>query len=182
MMTPVIMEILRRHRVMLIIAGLLFIAVGAVYGYLAWYQEPALNEAQATWADLRRRTGITPKKDARQLFRQGQTDLQAIQAKIPQRREFPTLLGRIMEDAATSGVTIGTITYQPKHLKEAPLTAYGVSVAFYGTYAALKSLLADILAFDKLVVVDTVSLENRDYLEEKVTMGLQLTIYLQEGP
>lgn len=167
---------------MLFIVGLLFLAVGVVYGYLAWYQEPALDGAQATWADLRRRTGVTPKKDARQLFRQGQADLQAIQAKIPQRREFPALLGRIMEDAATNNVTIGTITYLPKQLKETPLTAYGVTVAFYGTYAALKSLLADILAFDKLVVVDTVSLENRDYLEEKVTMGLHLTIYLQEGP
>lgn len=164
---------------------LIAVAIGLLLniGLLVWidgHQTQAISSAQVTWNDLRRRLASTGRESVENRFRQGKTDLDAIRERIPEKRQFASLLGDLIENAASSGVTVGPITYKPESIRDEHLLAYVVTISVSGRYAAIKSFLSDQLKKRELLIVDAISLTNSDPYEENVTMNLHMTVYLRE--
>lgn len=180
-MIAALLEILRRKKWLLIA-----VAVGLLLniGLLVWidgFQSPAIQTGQTKWNDLRRRLAGTGRESVESRYSQGKTDLEALQLRIPPKRQFPRILGEILDSAASSGVTVGAISYKPRVVKDEQLLEYGVTIGVSGRYAAIKSFLADQSGSRELLVVEGISLANSDPFEENVTMELHLTVYLREG-
>jgi len=181
-MIQALLEILRQKKRLLLCTGL---ALLLNIGLLVWidgHQSPAIVEAQLKWNDLRRRIAAVGRVSVEKTFKQGKSDLENLKGRIPLKRQFPQLLGEILDAASSSGLSTGNITYKPQTIKdEKQLLSYGVTLSVRGKYAAIKSFLADLLSIRELVVIDSFSLNNSDAYEENVTMDLRLTVYLREG-
>jgi len=180
-MKQLLLELFQEKKRSLILAGALLLLNVVFYAAVNGYQAPALKEAHTKWSDLRTRVAAIERGDVNAQYRQGKADLEKLYTHIPIRRQFPRLLGDILDTAASNGVTIGAITYKPQSIKEQKLLAYGVTMGVSGSYAAVKSFLADMQSSNELTVVENISLTNSDPFEELVVLDLQLTVYLQEG-
>lgn len=143
------------------------------------YQLPVLAELQTKWNSTRLQAAGGGQMDAAALHRQGAADLEALQAKIPEKREFARVLADLLESAAVNAVEIGPISYKPVKIKEEKLLSYQLSVSVNGSYAAVKSYLADLQENPELIVVDAVSFSNSDLYIENVVMDLHITVYLR---
>ena len=72
------------------------------------------------------------------------------------------MLGDILDAAASSAVVTGNVSYKPQAIKDQDLLAYGVSMTVGGSYAAVKSFLADLQKNSELIVIDGIrSLQER---------------------
>ena len=179
-MKQVLLELLRLKKRSLIAIGVLLLSNVVIYALISGYQDSALAEAHIKWGNLRSRVAAADRGDVNVSYRQGKSDLEKIRSMVPLKREFPRVLGDILDAAASSGVATGSITYKPQVLKDEKLLAYAVTMSTSGSYAAVKSLLADLMKNRELVVVDGISLTNSDPYVESVSMELRLTVYLRE--
>ncbi len=180
-MMSALLEIVLLKKRLLIVMGLLLVLNIVIYVVHSSYQLPAIEQAQVKWNDLRRRTSAVGRMDINALYKQGGIDLEQIKGRIPLKRDFPRVLGDILSAASANGVATGGITYKPQIVKDENLQAYGVSMNVAGSYAALKSFLADLQNNREMLVIEKIILTNGDYYEEKVSMDLHLTVYLREG-
>lgn len=180
-MKQVLLELLRLKKRILIAILLLFLTNVALYSIIKVYQDPALVNANTKWSNLRKRVAAADRGDVNVTYGKGKSDLEKLRSMIPLKREFPRVLGDILDAAASNGVATGSITYKPQVLKDENLLAYAVTMSTSGSYAAVKSLLADLQKNHELVVVDGISLANSDPYVENVSMELRLTLYLREG-
>jgi type IV pilus assembly protein PilO len=178
-MKDAILEIIRRKRRLLIAVALLALLTVVLFIVVDGYQVPEIAAAQMKWSELRRQVAVAGRGDITKAYKQGKIDLEILRGRIPPKRQFPRLLGDILEQALSSGVTTGPITYKPRVIKDEGLLAYELAMSVNGRYAAIKSYLADLRKFRELVVVDDFSLTNSDVFEESVTMDLHVTIYLR---
>lgn len=170
----------QKWRILLVIISLLLINV-ILSIVISVYQRPALTELQTTWNNLRRKAAGTSQVDVATLHRQGSEDLEKLKLRIPEKREFARVLSDLYEYASSSAVEIDTISYKPVIIKEEKLLSYQLTFSVSGSYAAVKSYLADLQKNSELLVVDTVSFSNSDLFIENVKMDLHLTVYLREG-
>lgn len=180
-MKQAILELLRQKRLFLIFVGALLLADLILYAVVAYYQKPALSAATKGWDDLRGRVAVIGRGDVGTLYRQGKGDLEKLAVLIPERRQFPRVVGDMLDAAASSNVAMGAITYLPKAVKDENLLAYTLQMSVTGRYAAVKSFLSDMQKNRELIVIDGITLSNQDIFEENVTMELRLTVYLREG-
>jgi type IV pilus assembly protein PilO len=180
-MITALLEIVRQKKWQLIAVALCLLLNIGLLVWIDGYQSPAISVAQPKWNDLRSRLAGAGRESVENKFKQGKTDLDALQARIPLKRQFPRLLGDILDNAASSGVVVGALSYKPQTIKGEHLLAYGVTIGVHGRYAAIKSFLADQLQNREMLVVDGISLSNSDPFEENVTMDLHMTVYLREG-
>lgn len=181
MILQYILEIVRQKwRIISIILALLLLNV-ILSAVISVYQRPLLAELQSKWGSLRHQVARNGKIDAVTLYQQGSADLETLNAAIPEKRYFARVLGDLLEGAAGNAVEIGTISYKPVPLKEEKLLSYQLSFSVNGSYAAVKSYLADLQDNPELLVVDTVSFANNDLFVENVAMNLLITVYLREG-
>lgn len=180
-MKQLLLELIRLKRPWLIALGSLLLLNVALFALIGAWQAPALDRARRAWNDLRGRADALGQGDVTAAYNQGKSDLERLKGMIPARREFPRLLGDIMEAAASSGVSVGGLSYKPQAVRDENLLAYAVTMSVNGRYAAVKSFLADLQGNRELVVIDGVALSNPDPFEENVSMELRLTVYLREG-
>lgn len=180
-MNRILIEILREKKIVISLVLVLVLINIALIIFVGSYQANALAAAQTKWSELRRQNAALGHADAAALYRQGSLDLEKLKTRIPAKREFGRVLSDLLESAASSGVTVGTISYKPVTIKDEELLSYQLSYSVNGSYAAVKSCLADYQKNPELVVVDDISLVNNDAFAESVTMNLHITIYLREG-
>ena len=180
-MIQALLEVLGQKKYLVIAIGVALLLNIILYAVIRGYQSPAISQAQAKANELKHRVALAGPGDVNTVYRQGKIDLEALQKMIPTKREFPGVLGDILDAAASSGVKMGNMTYKPQAIKDQNLLAYSVNTSVGGTYAAVKSFLADLQKNRKLVVIDTVLLTNSDPYEENVTLDLRLTVYLREA-
>ena len=140
-MKQVLLELLRLKKRSLIAIGLLLLSNVVLYALVSVYQESALVKARADWSNLRRRVAAADRGDVNVAYRQGKSDLEKLRSMIPLKRQFPRVLGDILDAAASSGVATGSITYKPQVLKDENLLAYVVTMSTSGSYAAAKKLI-----------------------------------------
>jgi type IV pilus assembly protein PilO len=151
-----------------------------LYAVTAGYLDPRVASLQTSWSDLRQRVAIAGRADVATVYRRGVEDLKKLASRIPAKRQFPRLLGDILDAAASSAVVTGNVSYKPQVIKgHEDLLAYGVSMSVGGSYAAVKSFLADLQKNSELVVIDSAGFSNSNLFEENVVMDLHLTVYLQ---
>lgn len=179
-MKALTLELLRLKRRPLIAVALLSLVTLALSVAVDGYQAPKIAAALTKWSELRRQVALGDQRDVTRVYRQAGVDLDTLRARVAPRRQFARLLGEILEQAASSGVVTGPLSYKPRTIKEEHLLAYAVTMSVSGRYAAVKSFLADMLNSRELVVVEEFSMANSDLFEEKVTMEIHLTVYLRE--
>lgn len=179
-MMSLLREIVRLKRAWLVVIALLFLVTVVLFILVDGSQAPRIAAARTNWSDLRRQAVLAGHADPAAAYGRNRDDLETLRGRIPPRRQFPRVLGEILEQAASCGLNSGRISYQPRAIAEQRLLAYGVSMSVSGRYAAVKNFLAELLGNRELVVVETLSLANADFMEERVTMDLRLTIYLRE--
>lgn len=145
------------------------------------YQWPLITDLQTQWSSMRRQAAQSGTVDAATLYRQGGTDLEKLKERIPEKRQFARVLGDLFEAAASSAVEVGPLSYKPERIKEESLLSYQLSYSASGSYAAVKSYLADLQKNPELIVIENVDFSNSDLFAENVVMNIKLTIYLREG-
>lgn len=180
-MNQILIEILRLKKVAFSIILILIILNVALVVFVNNYQAAGLVTAQTKWSELRRKVASVGRTDSSAMYRQGLDDLEKIKSKIPAKREFGRVLSDLLEDASSSGVTVGSISYKPSIIKDEGLLSYQVSFQVAGGYASIKSYLADLQKNPELIVVDDIALSNNDPFVENVVMDLDITVYLQGG-
>jgi type IV pilus assembly protein PilO len=168
----------QKRRLLITVAALLALNIGLYVGISA-YLAPSIITTQASWNDLRQRVAVAGKADVASVYRRGIDDLKKISTRIPAKRQFPRVLGDILDSAASSGVVTGAVSYKPQVVKGQDLLAYGLSMSVSGSYAAVKSYLADLQKTSELIVLDSITLTNGDLFEENVVMEIRMTVYLQ---
>lgn len=176
-----VLEIVRQKWRFLVVIMAMLLLNAALGLFFSAYLLPSLADLQTRWGSLRQKAVGAGKVDATVLHRQGTEDLEKLKAKIPEKRQFARVLGDLLEAAASSAVEVGTISYKPVPIKEEPLLSYQLSLSASGSYAAVKSYLADLQKNPELIVVDAVAFTNSDLFAENVIMDLRITVYLREG-
>ncbi len=178
-MNQVLLELIQQKKRTLITAALLLLLNIGLYAVVTGYLEPGVITARTTWNDLRQRIAVAGRADVASVYRRGTDDLKKLMTRIPAKRQFPRVLGDILDAAASSAVATGAVSYKPEAVKGQDLLAYGVSMTVSGSYAAVKSFLADLQKNSEMIVIESVNLSKTDLYEENVVMDLRLTIYLQ---
>lgn len=169
---------LQKKRTLIVAVVLLLLNIG-LYALNAGYYEPEIAASQASWTDLRQRVAAAGRADVATVYRRGVDDLKKLASLVPVKRQFPRVLGDILDAAASSAVVTGNVSYKPQTIKGQDLLAYGITMTVGGSYAAVKSFLGDLQKYSELVVIDGFTLSKNDFFEENVVMDLHLTVYLQ---
>lgn len=178
-MKQALLELLHlKKRTLIAVVTLLALNI-VLYAGTAGYLEPKIGELQASWSDLRQRVAVIGRADVATVYRRGGEDLKTLATHVPAKRQFPRVLGDILDAAAASSVVTGNMSYKPQIIKDQNLLAYNISMSVGGSYAAVKSFLSDVQKNSELVVIDGISLSKSDLYEENVILDLRLTVYLQ---
>jgi len=178
-MNQALLELFRQKKRTLIVALVLLLLNIGLYAVAAGYIEPKISTSQALWTNLRQRIAVAGKADVATVYRRGVDDLKKLAPRFPVKRQFPRVLGDILDAAASSAVVTSNVSYKPQAIKDHDLLAYGISMTVGGSYAAVKSLLGDLQNNSEMIVIDGISLSNSDLYEENVVLDLRLTVYLQ---
>lgn len=178
-MKQAILEHIRQYRKLLIAAGILLVLNIAVQAFVSYYLNPKVVSSQVAWNDLRQRIAVAGRADVQTVYLRGLDDVKKLTERIPVKRQFPRVLGDILDAAASSGVATGGVSYRAQPVKEEDLLTYSVSMNVLGGYAAVKSFLSDLQKMHEMVVVEGVNLSNADLFEENVSVDVKLTVYLQ---
>jgi Tfp pilus assembly protein PilO len=179
-MKQALLELLQQKKRTLVVALVMLALNIGLYAAAAGYLEPKVAATQASWNELRQRVAVAGRVDVATVYRRGVDDLNKLTAMVPVKRQFPRVLGDILDAAASSAVITGNVSYKPQTVKgRDDLLAYGISLTVGGSYAAVKSFLADLQKNSEMIVIDGISLSNSDLFEEKVILDLRLTVYLQ---
>jgi len=178
-MNQALLELIQQKKRSLIVAVVLLVFNIGLYAVTAGYLEPKIAVAQASWSDLRQRVAVAGRADVATVYRRGVDDLKKLALRIPVKRQFPRVLGDILDAAASNAVTTGSVSYKPQAVKDRDLLAYGISMSVGGSYAAVKSFLGDLQKNGEMVVIDGITLTKNDLFEENVVLDLRMTVYLQ---
>ena len=106
-MKQTLLELFRQKKGSLIIVGILLLSNIILITLINGYQESALNEAKRKWTDLRNRVAAVERGDVSAAYQQGKRDLEKLETMLPPKRQFPRLLGDILDAAASSGLAMG---------------------------------------------------------------------------
>jgi len=178
-MKQALLDLFQQKKRTLIVAVVLLLLNIGLYAVNAGYLEPKIAASQAAWTDLRQRVAVAGRADVATVYRRGVDDLKKLASRVPVRRQFPRVLGDILDAAASSAVVTGNVSYKPQTIKGQDLLAYSIVMTVGGSYAAVKSFLGDLQKNSELIVVDGVTFSKSDLFEENVVMDLRLTVYLQ---
>jgi type IV pilus assembly protein PilO len=178
-MKQTLLELFLQKKRMLLTAGVLLLLNIFLYALVSGYLEPRVSVSRSSWNDLRQRVAVAGKADVASVYRRGTEDLQKLATRIPAKRQFPRVLGDILDAAASNALVTGAVSYKPQALKEQGLLAYGISMTVGGSYAAVKSFLSDLQKNGEMIVVESINLSKSDLYEENVVLDLRLTVYLQ---
>lgn len=180
-MMPLLLEIARLKKNMLIVVGILLLLNAGLYTGLNFYLEPAVNSVQLKWSDLRRKVAARGHMDVTALYHQGKADLDKLGARLPSKRQFPRVLGDILAAAASNNVTSSNLVYKPELVKDQNLVAYDLTMNVKGSYAGIKSFIADILMIREMVVIDSFMFSQTEATAGNITMNLHLTVFMREA-
>ena len=168
-----------RSRPKLLTSVLLLVVFNiGLYAFATFYQEPRLQKLRQQWMEKRQAAG-SGTRDAATIFRQGTTDLGTWHARIAPKKEFTRFIGSLFDMASNNSLKVGSVSYKPLVVKEDKLLAFTISFSVTGKYAAIKSLIADLMRAKDIMTIDNLSLNNTKQTEEAIDMKVQLTAYFR---
>jgi len=179
-MKQALQELLLQKKRTVIVALVLLLLNIVFYAVAAGYLDPKVTSSQTAGKTLRQRVDVIGKADVATVYSRGVDDLNKFKLRIPLKRQFPRVLGDILDAAASSAVITGNVSYKPQKIKDREdLLVYGLTMSVGGSYAAVKSFLGDLQKNREMIVIDNISLANSSLYEENVVLDLRLTVYLQ---
>jgi hypothetical protein len=178
-MRDVFLGIYRDFKPWLIAIGMLFLLNLSLCSYRGYFQEPDIKRKTGEWNEARGKMASLGQGGVAAVYNRGVEDLAKFRKSIPSRREFPAILGEIMDSASSCGVTTGAISYKPREIKDRNLLLYDISLSVTGQYAGARCYLHKLRASEKLVVVNDIMLSNQDTYKENVSLELKMTVYLR---
>ena len=173
-------EILRMRRNSFLFLGFLLFLNLAAFAYLFFYQKPELARAQSEWLVQReaQATGEEAKGSTAR-YQQGQRDLEAFRERLIPKPAFAGFLKELFETAGRNSLSLKGITYKPEPVQGQGMLAYSIAYTVSGNYGGIKSFLAELSRYRKIVTVDSISLSNTAQTEEAVNLKVQMTAYLK---
>jgi len=176
-----VLVLFRRKRPWLIAIGILLLLNIISFVFIGIFQNPALERKKGVWSEQRKRLDALARGDVTTAYLNAKADLERLQAMIPDKRRFPSLLGQIMDSSSLCSVATDSLTYKPQSIKEQKLLAYEMSMSVSGRYSAVRCFIYEMQTMEQLVVIDGIKLSNEDPYAENVSMELRMTAYLRDG-
>ncbi len=174
-------EIVRQKWKLLVVILLLAMGNGTISYLLSSVQQPHLNELRSKWSTQRNQSAKKGTMDLAARYRQSKDDLTRLKERIPEKGEFARIVGDLLESALANSVEVSTVSYKIVPVKEEGLKSYQLTFSTRGSYAALKSYLADLQQIHELIVVDSVAFVGGDRVSDTVTMNLRVSVYLRSA-
>jgi hypothetical protein len=103
---------LQKKRTLIVAVVLLLLNIG-LYALNAGYYEPEIAASQASWTDLRQRVAAAGRADVATVYRRGVDDLKKLASLVPVKRQFPRVLGDILDAAAPLLPVMSAISPRP---------------------------------------------------------------------
>ncbi len=151
----------------------------AMYLYLSGVKRPQLEETQEkSFAARKALKGGVP-QDAATVYRQGMTDLDTWNKRIPLKRDFARVIGELMASAKQNSLSVGSITYKPSPVKGERQINYTISFGVVGKYGKIKNFISDVSRMRDIVIINNISLNNSKMTEESVDLKLELSVYFR---
>jgi len=140
--------------------------------------ERQLMESQARARGLKQQG--TDTTTPRNIYAQGEKDLETFREAIPEKKDFSELIGDVFALAGRAGLEIDQISYTPKELKEEQLLLYSLSFTVAGSYTQIKKFIFSLEHSPRLIVIDEISFSGaRDKDKEGVKMQIRLSTYFR---
>lgn len=134
------------------------------------------SQAQARLIKQQGADAATP----RNVFTQGEKDLETFRRAIPEKGELSELIGDIFALAGRSGLEIDQIGYAPKELKDEQLLLYSLSFNVAGSYVQIKKFIFSLEHSPRLIVIDAISLSGaKEEQKDNVKMQIRLSTYFR---
>ena len=172
-------EIIALRRKSLGLLAFLVLVDLALVLFLSLWQQPALERAQNDWFAKRDAAARGVDRGVTARYRDAERDLGLFQKRLIDKKDFAAFLSDLFAIAKSNSLTLRGISYKPTPMKEPGLFSYGIGFGVTGKYAGVKSFIADLARFPKMVTVDSVSLGNSSATEEAVELQVQLTVFLK---
>ena len=147
--------------------------------FLSLWQQPELEKTQKDWFVRRDASVRGVDRGVTTRYRDAERDLGLFQARLIEKKDFAAFLSELFATAKNNALQLKGITYQPTALKEAGLFSYGIGFDVSGKYSGVKSFIADLARFPKMVTINSISLANSSQTEESVNLRVQLTVFLK---
>ncbi len=181
-MNTTLSEIVRQKWQFLVVIFLFVVANSTISYLISAVQQPKIDELRAQWSELRRQSPKKQAVDLVTLHRQYTSDLAQLMDRVPAKGEFARVVGDLLESAQENSIEVSNASYKMVPVKEDTLKCYQLSFTGRGSYAAVKSYLADILRSQELIVVDSVAFVNSDHFSDTVSMNLRVAVFLRGTP
>jgi type IV pilus assembly protein PilO len=147
--------------------------------YLSIWQRPELARAQSEWFAGREALKNGQTLTTATSYDNAVRDLSSFRQRLIAKREFPRFLGELFDLAKADSLNLKGITYKPSLIPNENIVAYGISFTVSGSYASVKSFIADFERLKEMVTLDSVLLNNTSSTEESVELKVQITAYLK---
>ena len=174
-----ITEIIRTRRRSIVTIIVLLLANAALYVFHSFYQRPHLAEMQERAFAVRRSLKGGIPQDAAAVYRQGKSDLETWNKRIPPKRDFARVIGELMAAAKQNSLIVGSISYKPSPLTADRQVVYTISFGVAGKYGKIKNFISDVSRLRDIVVINNVTLNNSKMTAEDVDLKLELSAHFR---
>jgi type IV pilus assembly protein PilO len=147
--------------------------------FLSLWQQPELERTQKEWFAKRDAAARGVDRGVSARYQDTERDLEAFQKRIIDKKDFAGFLSELFGTARSNSLVLKGITYRPMVTKDAGTISYVIACDVTGKYAGVKSFIADLARFPKLVTLDSISLGNASPTAESVTLKVQMTVLLK---
>ena len=172
-------DILAARRKSFVLLVLLVLTDLSLFLFLSLWQRPELERKQNEWFARREAAAQGVDRGVTARFRDAERGLADFRQRIIAKKDFAGFLSDLFAMARSNSLQLKGITFKPTPTKEADISSYGLSFALSGKYAGVKSFLADLARFPKMVTLDSISLASGSPTQEIVNMNVRLTVFLK---
>ena len=151
----------------------------SLFLFLSLWQQPELEKVQNDWFAKRDAAARGVNRGVSDRYQDAERDLGLFRQRIINKKDFTGFLSELFAMARSNSLVLKGITYKPAPTKEAGIFSYAIGCDVTGKYAGVKSFIADLARFPKLVTLDSISLGNSSQTSEAVTLKVQMTVLLK---
>jgi len=173
-------EIIRMRKKSCLAIIALALANILLYIFIMSFQASKLEALRNDWFEKRQRPSVGA-LDKTYIFSQGKNDLAAFESRIPPKRDFMRVVGELFEIVSNNGLSIGSVGYKPELIKDRDLLVYGLNFSVTGSYAAVKSFIADIEQSSEMVSIDHITLTGAEASPDTVQVSVRISAFFTTG-
>ena len=147
--------------------------------FLSLWQQPELEKTQNDWFAKRDAAAHGVDRGVSDRYQETERDLAQFRQRIIDKKDFAGFLSDFFGMARSNSLGLKTISYKPTATKEPGIITYAISFDVFGKYAGVKSFIADLARFPKIVTLDSIALGNTSPTAESVSLRVQMTVFLK---